>query len=203
MRLSPFFKLGSLALAVCVGAASSGCFFVDSSDGGSGNNSDNNQPPPDETPSAQPQTVGIDVDAKLNATPGDGVGVLVQYATGGHWTLSTTCDTNTSGVACGFDLFASGVDPMTTISNPQGQNLAGEDKIALQSDGSVHLSTLTSTNVNGMTFDATENATVELEMYLDGELQERFIYWVGDGVIHTGAPTNPIDFKPQVAPPKP
>ncbi len=66
-----------------------------------------------------------------------------------------------------------------------------------QSMGTLHLFANTTTNLDGVTFDATPGATLELEMYLDNEAQPRFVYWIGsDKVLHTGAPTDPVDFAP-------
>jgi hypothetical protein len=196
-------KLGSLpviALAACLGAVASGCFF----DGGDGSSSGDTNPPPENLPDVQPATVAIDPDAKMTVTPGDGVGVFVEYATGGHWTVTTACDTNTSNRACTFDLFFTPVDPKAVISNPQGIDLAGHDTVSMTADGSLHLASDTSTGLNGVTFDAPEGSNVEMEVYLDGLLEKHFTYWVGDGILHAGTPTNPIDFQPNIpAPPGP
>jgi hypothetical protein len=194
--LKPTFPL---ALAACLGASSSGCFFG-GGDGGGG------YVPPgggDDNPPAQPAQVDIDADATLQATPGDGVGVFVEYTTGGHWNVFTTCDFNTpanQGVSCGFDIFATVLDQGGAISNPVGQDLAGKDGIVLQGDGTVHLFTENTTGLNGMTFDTAPGATVELDVYLDGQEDPHFLYWVGKDVLHRGAPTIPVDFVPSEAP---
>ena len=36
----------------------------------------------------------------------------------------------------------------------------------------------------------------DLDMALDGYSEPRFVYWYGDGILHQGAPTNPVDFVP-------
>ena len=154
------------------------------------------QPPPGETLTANPQKVAIDTGATLTSPGGGGVGVFVQYASGGHWTFTTACDTTTSGVSCGFDLFLSGVDPATVLSNPKGQALEATDNIEILADGSLHFQAVTSTGLDGLTFDATPGADIQLEMYLDTLPQPRFVYWIGDKVLHTGAPTDPVDLAP-------
>ena len=163
--------------------------------GGSGGG-DGSQPPPDQTLTANPQKVAIDTGATLTSPGGGGVGVFVQYASGGHWTFTTACDTTTSGVSCGFDLFLSGVDPATVLSNPKGQALEATDNIEILADGSLHFQAITSTGLDGLTFDATPGADIQLEMYLDTQPQPRFVYWIGDKVLHTGAPTDPVDLAP-------
>lgn len=189
MRLSSLISLGSF---LAIAGLGTGCFFFDNS-GGDGSGSTL-------PPETNAQTVVIDTDATITASPGDGVGVFVQYTSGGEWNIFTTCDTHVSGVSCGFDLFVKGVDATTLIANSKGSNLSGRDGIEVMADGTVHLATDTSTDLNGFTFDATPGAAIELTMALDGTSQERFIYWVGDGVLHTGAPTNPVDFQPTATP---
>ncbi|MFT3764912.1 MAG: hypothetical protein QM820_05250 [Minicystis sp.] len=201
MRLHSL-KLGSLlALTACLGAASSGCFFVhDDGDDGC-------VPPDDSVPvQTQPQLVAIDADATLQVTPGDGVGVFVEYTTGGHWNVFTTCDFNTPanpGVSCGYDIFATVLDRDATIDNPKGQELSGKDGIELAADGTVHLYTENTVGLNGMTFDTPPGATVEIEAYLDGVADPHYIYWVGKDVLHRGAPSNPLDLQPSEAPAAP
>src|SRR5262245_53008903 len=76
--------------------------------------------PPDETPPAQtPMAVTIDTDQTMTAGPGDGTGLFVEYAAGGHWKIWLTCDTNKTGQACPFDVTASTLDQSTRISNLQ------------------------------------------------------------------------------------
>lgn len=152
--------------------------------------------PPDQTITSTPDKVAIDTGATITATAGSGVGVFVEYATGGHWTVSTACDTNTSGYSCDFDLFISGVAADTKLTNPSGKDLTGLDVIEIQADGTLHLYANTSTGLDGITFDAPPGAGVEVEMYLDTLPQPRFVYWIGDKVLHTGAPTDPIDLTP-------
>jgi len=211
MRFSSLVQLGSLplvALLAGLGAVSISAVGCDFSDGHDG---DYNGPQQGlQQPSADPEQVAIDTGATLKASPGGGVGVFVEYTAGGHWQIVTQCDTATSGLSCGFDVFVIGAPAAasasgaastdagttTTLSNPQGQDLAGFDQVSMASDGSLHLSTETGGTNGGLTFDATAGAAIELEMYLDGNIQPDFIYWMGDKVLHTGAPTDPIDFAP-------
>lgn len=204
MRLSlRSVKLGSLlALAACLGAATSGCFFA-GDDGGGGVVA-----PPDDTTNVpvEPELVTIDADATLSADPGAGVGVFVEYTTGGHWRVFTTCDYDTPtnpGYACHYDVFATVLDEGAAIKNVEGEELEGKDAIALRSDGVVHMYTENTVGLNGMAFDTPPGATVELEVYLDGEADPHLLYWVGKDVLHRGAPTDPLDFQPTEAPPAP
>jgi hypothetical protein len=157
--------------------------------------------PPDQTSGIE--SVHIDADATLQAAPGAGVGVFVEYATGGHWKVFTTCDYNTPSnpgeAPCAFDVCASVLDG-GAISVVQAQDLQGpNDSVDLQSDGSLHLFTQNRMASSGMTFDAPAGATIELDVYLDGAEEPHYVYWVGDGVLHQGAPSIPLDFVPNEA----
>lgn len=199
MRLSlRSVKLGSLlALTACLGALGSGCFFVGSDEsGGDAGGGPNNVVP------TQPEQVTIDADAKLTVDPGAGVGVFVEYATGGHWNVFTACDFNTPtnpGYACPFDIFATVLDQGASISNVKGEELDGRDAIELQSDGTVHFYAENTVSLSGFTFDTPPGATVEIEVYLDSEADPRLLYWVGKDIKHSGAPTDPLDFQPSEA----
>ena len=188
-------KLGSVLVALgCACAAATSC-------GGDDDGAAVVQPP--EAMATAPAQVSIDTGATVKVSPGQGVGVFVEYASGGQWSITTSCDTLESNYACGFDLFISGVSPSTVLSDVQGTSLSDADQLDVGRDGTVHLTTRTSTNLDGLTFSAPPGAVIRLEMYLDGAMvdangvpQARFVYWIGDGVLHTGAPTDPIDFSP-------
>lgn len=143
-----------------------------------------------------PLQVSIDPGETITTAPGEGVGMFVEYSeddSGGHWHVFTACDTNSSGRPCDFDAWVAPIDG-SEISNVKGSELDGKDVIDLFSDGSVHLFARTTTALDGLTFDTPPGAQIELYMLLDGVQQPRFVYWVGGGVLHTGAPTDPVDF---------
>ncbi|WP_437940269.1 hypothetical protein [Sorangium sp. So ce341] len=201
-----FVKLRSLGLwsflLVAAPLSSSGCIIVDEDghhgghqhDDGDGweDDDDHNEPPP---PADEPMLVAIDTDAALSSGPGEGVGIFVEYAAGGTWRLWTTCDTNSSKVVCSFDLYAS-VDTSSELFDIVGTDLEKTDATRLADDGIAYLHAETGSDIDAMTFTTTEGAIVRLEAYLDGVQEPRYVYWFGDGVLHEGAPTNPIDFQP-------
>ena len=137
----------------------------------------------------------IDAGAALQLSPGDSVGLFVQYAEGGHWNLTTTCDTRTSGRSCAFDVVISPA-PGATFSGVEGQGLARDDRLELRSDGSVHLLTATSFGTEGISFDSDPGALVEIDALLDGSDQPRLVNVVSEGAVLSGVPTNPVDFSP-------
>ena len=135
MNLSSSLKLGSLLVALgCACAAASSC--ADQEDDGAV------VVVPSNTTPMQPEQVSVDTGAALTVTPGQGVGVFVEYTSGGQWTITTSCDTLESQYACGFDLFVSGVSSSTALTNVQGTNLSDTDQLDLGRDGTVHLLSL-------------------------------------------------------------
>jgi hypothetical protein len=181
-----------LVAAGALGAAASGCDGRDHDRDHDGDLA----PPPDETITASPDRGPIDTGTTIKPQAGNGVGVFVEYAAGGHWTVTTACDTSTSQDSCGFDLFVAGADATTQLTDPSGLSLQGPDTVDILADGSIHLFADTSTGLDGFAFDAPAGAAIELEAYLDGVPQPRFVYWIGKGVLHTGAPTDPFVFEP-------
>jgi hypothetical protein len=193
-------KLGSLPvwtalLTAALGTTTAGCIIDDG--GGSGG------PPPEETrPLDDPKEVSITPDKTLSSAPGEGVGLFVEYGTGGHWRVWMTCDSLVAQHAdgtypvCGFDAFLTVVDGTGPITNAKGDELEGKDAVTSSGDGSVQFYAETSTDIDGITFDTAPGAVVELEAYLDGQPDPRFIYWFGDQILHAGAPTDPVRFRP-------
>ena len=190
-------KLGFLGgrsrvLALCAGiAALSGCIIVD-------DNNDYDRPPvdTDNPPPLDPMLVNIDSDVSLDSTPGDGVGVFVEYYAGGHYRIWTTCDTSFSGVTCPFSIYTS-VDTSSSIFATVGENLETFDAITAQpNQGIVDLHFDTGGDYDAAEIDVTPGAILRVEAYIDGVSDPRFIYWFGDGVLHEGAPTSPVDFNP-------
>ncbi|MEO5727370.1 MAG: hypothetical protein ABI134_26235 [Byssovorax sp.] len=176
---------------VGLAAGLSGCFWTSSSE-------PEPEPPIVDPPVLDtPQQVAITPDKTLQADAGEGVGIFVEYATGGHWHVWTSCDTNKSQVACDFEVFAI-PEKGAKIANVQAaETLESGDVAEELTDGSAHLSASTSTEFDGMTFDSTPGALVELEVYFDGVPDSRVVFWFGNETLHTGAPTDPIDFVPE------
>jgi hypothetical protein len=140
-------------------------------------------------------TVIVDTGATLPLDPGRSVGLFVQYAAGGHWNLSTTCDTRTSGASCAFDLVVSPA-PGASFSAVEGHDLSPDDTMDLRSDGSVRLVTATSLATDGISFDQQPGAVVELDALLDGAVTPWLVHLVSEGSVAEGVPTNPVDLSP-------
>ena len=196
LGLSPF------VLALTLGAATSGCFFIDDGGGHHGSDMppDTSSPgdPGDPNPQDIPQ-VGIQPDQALSATPGEGVGIFVEVRSDGKWHVWTTCDTFSSKAVCAFDIFAS-VDPEQLHSYATDQ-LEGYDVVKDLGDGQIEFLADTDSDIDGLILDADVGAPLTLEVYLDGSPAQGFVYWVSNDIIHGGAPDNPVQFVPPAAAP--
>jgi|HubBroStandDraft_6_1064221.scaffolds.fasta_scaffold354968_2 hypothetical protein len=169
----------ALAAAVGLGAASSGCYVVTSPGG-----------------AAPTQQASLDTDATMTVKGGAGAGAFVQYGSGGHWDVYTSCDYDTNGVPCSFNVVLSTVDRTATLSSPEGQALGSGDRAVLDADGTISLITTTTTGLDGVTFDADPGATVQFDMTLNGVDAPDLVDWVSAGKAVLGASTNPVDFIP-------
>lgn len=186
--LTPHF-LG-LCAVFAASAALSGCIFI----GGDHDNDHHvDTDPPPTLP--EPMLVSIDTDQTIDAVPGEGVGLFVEYAAGGNWLLWTTCDTNYSNVACIFDVFAS-VDTSSTIDEVTSDDMEGHDQAEVLTNGEVHMHAETASDFDAVRLVTTPGAILRVEVSLDGVANQHFVYWVNDGILHEGAPTNPVDFQP-------
>jgi len=137
----------------------------------------------------------IDAGALLEAEPGDGVGVYVEYLSEGRWHVFTTCDTDRSGYDCEFDI---------VIAPLHGAPLYGVELEDLEADDTVHVDAhdrlnfvaYTAFDTDGVYFDTDPGEGIRLDVLLDRECGNRYVYWVGDGAIHGGAPSNPFELEP-------
>lgn len=181
----------SAAALLVAGSVLTGCIIMGGHDDEQMMPQDTNPPPA----LPEPMLVVIDTDQTMDAVPGDGVGIFVEYSTGGDWLVWTTCDTNTSGAPCAFDVFAS-VDTSSKLESIEAIDTEGHDAVEVLANGEAHLHADTASDIDGMHLVTTPGAILRVEVSLDGLSSEQFVYWVGKGVLHTGAPTNPVDFQP-------
>lgn len=143
-------------------------------------------------------TVDIDTGPQITLDPGKGVGVAVQYAAGGNWTIATACDTIQSGFTCAWDLVVS-------VSLPNQLELVGTDARVYRIDpGAVRIVLPSQSSGDAFNFSAPPGIALELDVILDGTHDgstgatppQSFVSWVQNGVLQTGAPSNPVDFRP-------
>jgi hypothetical protein len=141
----------------------------------------------------------IDSAGQVELQPGAGIGVAVEYAEGGSWSVTTTCDTTLSAAVCNYDLLVStDAEPITAF---EGQSLEAGDELFAPDPSAVQAQLETGEDTDGFGFTTSPGATVRVSALLydpgfDWSDDPRFISWVGDGGVHRGAPTNPVDLTP-------
>lgn len=136
-------------------------------------------------------TVGIDEGATLDAEPGVGAGVFIEYLGFGEWSIWTTCDTERTGYSCEYDVFVSaeGLDYVTD------SDLEGGDYLDVDFERA-HAELSTDYDFDGFTFETFEGEPVLIEVWLDGVPDGSLVFWVENGDIWQGLPTNPTWFVP-------
>ncbi|HTV24455.1 MAG TPA: hypothetical protein VMG12_37450 [Polyangiaceae bacterium] len=148
--------------------------------------------------------LGIDRGGAVQLEPGEGIAVAVQYGEGGAWEVATACDTARSGVRCDFDILVS-TDESATIDFFDGQNLESTDVVDAPDAYAVSAVLDTGDDTDGFSFTTSPGATVRVsallydpsfDSWFEWSDDPRFINWVGDGAVHQGAPTNPVDLTP-------
>jgi hypothetical protein len=136
----------------------------------------------------------IDAGAGIDVTPGEGVGLFVEYEPGGLWRLFMTCDTDISGFGCEWDVVVTpsegAIDAITA------ERLEFEDFLDFWGDQAARIVTLTAFDVDGALFEAPAGASLSVDALLDGSFAHRYIYWVGDGALHSGSPGSPLELEP-------
>jgi hypothetical protein len=201
LALSPFVLALATGLA---GATATGCFFFDGHDDHDSYDdvgTDADTAPPDDTsppPVDVPETVSevtIQPDQVMSAAGGEGVGIFVEYNTGGKWRIWTTCDTFTSKAICSYQIFAS----FTRIEHFKSyatEDVEGFDEVQVFEDGVVQFTAETDSDIDALVLEVEENQPIQLEVFIDGQNAQPFVYWVSDDIIHAGAPDNPVIFRP-------
>lgn len=135
--------------------------------------------------------VDIDTGAQLSLDPGQGVGVAVQYAAGGTWTIATACDTLKSNYTCAWDLVVS--VPLPNPLEPLGN---ADPRVYRVDPGALRIVVPSQSGADSFSFSAPPGVTLELDVVWDGQHDASMVSWVEGGALKTGAPSNPVDFRP-------
>ncbi|MGH7438285.1 MAG: hypothetical protein ACRENE_21580 [Polyangiaceae bacterium] len=165
--------------------------YGSSSSGGSSTSSSSG------SPSGQPLLAVVDTGQTLTAPAGQGVGVFIEYQTGGHWLISWTCDTELTGHDCPFalavDVMSGGAGPAPeggaapgTIANVVDQLTAADGAWRTPNADELSVSTTTTTNVDAIGFDTYPGATITLTVTLSGVENGSFLFFVQDGKVNGG-----------------
>lgn len=139
--------------------------------------------------------VEIEADVWLDAEPGYGAAVFVEYASGGAWEVFTTCDTELSGFVCAYDVLLS-VEPGLRLRDVQGVELETEDAVLRHERGVVQLLAYTAFGFDGLRLRTAPGATLRVDAWLDGYADPLNIVWNGYGSVQRGGGTNPLDLTP-------
>lgn len=150
--------------------------------------------PSGETCGGEVETGIIDPDSPLDSEPGLGVGVFVEYQTGGTWHFYTTCDAEDSGFDCYFDIVVQPLGRGEVLSFTPN-DLERNDSVTIEHD-SLRFVGVTGLDTDGFAFQTEPGVSISLDVFLDERCGHPYIYWVGDGAIHEGAPSNPIELEP-------
>jgi hypothetical protein len=75
-------------------------------------------------------------------------------------------------------------------------DLESTDSVTLGSGNQVRLVARTGKDFDGFSFQTDPGAAVQIDALLDDAPGNRYLFWVGDGALHSGAPSNPIDLVP-------
>jgi hypothetical protein len=146
----------------------------------------------------------IDSGGQAQLEPGSGIGVAISYTEGGRWSLTTACDTSLTGLFCDYDIIVS-TDEASPITAFEGSGLEPDDDVQSPDDFAVTARFTTAEDTDGLGFSTSPGATVRVSALLydpsfdsgfDWIDDPRFLSWVGDGAVHHGAPTNPVDLTP-------
>jgi hypothetical protein len=152
----------------------------------------------------QPMLVDVDPNQTLSANPGDGVGVFIEYKTGGHWRVWWTCDTNQTALSCDFDVKASVATG--SIANPAGQLGDRSDAVTQADAQDVEATTNTTTTADGITFDTVvpsgTTPVITLTATINGTADPEFLFFVQKGEVNGGFPasrlTDPLMLEPSI-----
>jgi hypothetical protein len=150
-----------------------------------------------DTSVVEPVSGSIDTGATMTDIE-SGVGVFVEYTTGGTWKLQVGCDTATSDLECNWDIWAYTREGGRFISS-EALNLERSDWLAVYSDGQLELQAITRTDLDGVIFKADPGDPVTFDLWLDGEkYPEDYFYYVSEGAVQLGASSPIIELTPTV-----
>jgi hypothetical protein len=150
--------------------------------------------PPVDKPTGKVEEATIDVDQLLEVDPGAGAGAFVEYESGGTYHVTTSCDVEAGG-ECYWDIV---VTPLgdAGLFGVAPFDLEADDTVTLGTGNQVRLVASTGKDFDGFDFQTDPGAGIEVDVFLDDAPGNRYLFWVGDGALRSGAPTNPVDLVP-------
>ena len=139
----------------------------------------------------------IDTDRTIDIDAGQGAGVYIEYAKGGHWHVRTSCDSDKQNTGCNWDVLVYSANA-DALSNFMPEDLEAGDTLGpyANSQNTFELNAHTTTDIDGFTFDGDPGAAVTIDAFLDGTCALPYFFWIGDGALHSGSPSNPLTLTP-------
>lgn len=142
-----------------------------------------------------PMLVEVDADQTMDAVGGEGVGVFIEYATGGHWHIWWTCDTKQTRQSCEFSV--SVVAAVGDLANIDASELKGA-VVRSPAPSRVEVRSTTTTEIHGLRFDTSPGAMITLDASVGGLRDGAFLFFVQDGKVNggfAGELTNPLQLQ--------
>ncbi len=136
----------------------------------------------------------IDTDQLLEAKAGEGAGVFVEYEAGGAYHVSTACDSY-NGIPCYWDIVVRSLDG-AKISSVSPGDLERNDNLTFGADDELGLVAVTGEDYDGFSLQTAPGAALSVDVLLDGGCGNQYLFWVGDGAVYGGAPSNPVYLVP-------
>jgi hypothetical protein len=143
----------------------------------------------------QPLLVDVDTGGTLVATPGNGIGVYVEYQSGGHWRVSWTCDSSLTNLSCSYVVDAS--VGTGTIANPASDGFQGGDSLSQASPRQIEAVATTTTGDDAMLFDTTPGVPITVTVSLNAPVSFFFVQDQRVNGGYKGALTNPLMLQPK------
>ena len=143
-------------------------------------------------------TADIDADATMtDIIPGTWLGMFVEYATGGTWTVTFTCDTSITGITCPWSINAQTLDG-SAISGVDVTRLdTGEDFVDHPKPGLLTYDGVTTTELDQFSFKAGAGLPIGFDVLLQQEANpNRYVFWIGDGGLNRGVSSQSFDLYP-------
>lgn len=155
--------------------------------------------PIEQTYSQPSSVVSADIDADATMTdlnPGKGVGMFVEYTTGGTWTVKFTCDWDTSALKCLWSINAITLDS-SPIGGINSQSLDSDDVVNRPRSDSLTYDGITTNEIDQFSFQANPGNAIGFDVWLQDEpYPNRFVFWVGDGGLNKGVTSPSFDLYP-------
>lgn len=135
----------------------------------------------------------IDANELLDVDAGAGAGTFIEYDSGGTYHVTTSCDSDNGG-ECYWDIIVKPLDGAIVSAAPF--DLETDDSLSFGPEDTLQLVAYTGSDFDGFILETEPGARLQVDVLLDQACGNRYLFWVGDGALHSGAPSNPIELVP-------